>query len=61
MKVIWSEYSRRIHRYDGDSSNEQCNVDSIRDDDRRTAEISDERSVHEWARDQKLQVCKRCL
>lgn len=59
MKVIWSAYSKRVHRFDGDASDERCNVDAIRSEDRRTAELDSD--VRAWAKSQKLKVCNRCL
>lgn len=61
MKLIWSAYSKRVHRYDGNASDERCNVDAIRREDRRTAELAPETDVKEWAASQKLKLCRRCL
>lgn len=61
MKLIWSDFSQRLHRFDGNGSDERCNIDQIREDDRRTAEVAEDRSVREFARQNKLAICKRCL
>ena len=58
MQVLWSKFSKRVHKFDEGRSDERCNLDAIRDDDRVVEEVAD---VVRWAGESRVALCKRCF
>lgn len=64
MRLVYSKLRKRVHNIDGGRSDERCNIDAIRDEDRVTLDSSQglgHETLVTGVAHGSLKLCKRCF